>query len=422
MLLALALALSPANAGKITVGPVDLPDTIGARTMPTTSFGVPNADCSKTDAWMVVQVLPDEVRYAGDAVSNERKGLLMPGLFQALTAHVEARKAAMAQGCLALAEQSLLFALDESVPWGDVAPVMYTAGQAGITRHALLVDDPSPVGRWQPAQAMGGGGSLQLSISLIETGIVVRGNSELLPELPTDEDATLPCDGGCTNADSYDWAGLHALLTQVKAGHAQATRAVIVPDNAAPVVLLERALPVVVDTGFPDIVFAAGEMEDSGQFGQVWPDPSKFKLDTKGDVAVITSVLPAIPEVGVIETASADPSPVVGVLAPDEPARVQIQGGMSRFDIDEVIDEARQRIGFCYERALVDNPELAGSSVHRFTIAADGAVTQSYAKSSTLNDDGAQACIDGVIEGLIFPEPEAGGTVIVTYPFDFGTD
>ena len=62
MLTALLLLLSPANAGKVKVGPVDLPDTLGSRTVPMSDFAIPNEGCEGTDGYMVIEVLPEELK------------------------------------------------------------------------------------------------------------------------------------------------------------------------------------------------------------------------------------------------------------------------------------------------------------------------------------------------------------------------
>jgi hypothetical protein len=73
------------------------------------------------------------------------------------------------------------------------------------------------------------------------------------------------------------------------------------------------------------------------------------------------------------------------------------------------------KIAYCYERALIDRPTLAGSVTVTFTITADGKVTD--AKATGLA--GVSACVACVIGAIEFPKPNNEASVGVTYPFTF---
>jgi hypothetical protein len=73
------------------------------------------------------------------------------------------------------------------------------------------------------------------------------------------------------------------------------------------------------------------------------------------------------------------------------------------------------KIAYCYERALIDKPSLAGSVTVTFTITADGKVTD--AKATGLA--GVAACVACVISAIEFPKPNNEASVGVTYPFTF---
>ncbi|MES2642899.1 MAG: AgmX/PglI C-terminal domain-containing protein [Myxococcota bacterium] len=71
----------------------------------------------------------------------------------------------------------------------------------------------------------------------------------------------------------------------------------------------------------------------------------------------------------------------------------------------------------CYSRALTRHPTLAGTVWVKFVVAADGKVTSTVTKSTTLGDAAVEACINAEVLRCRFGEP--GGEVIVSYPFAF---
>ena len=89
----------------------------------------------------------------------------------------------------------------------------------------------------------------------------------------------------------------------------------------------------------------------------------------------------------------------------------------------EVIQRiVRQRLGairYCYEKAMTKNPTLGGKVAVRFTIDATGAVSSASAADTTIADAEMVSCVVGAVRGLSFPQPENGGTLVVTYPFNF---
>lgn len=94
-------------------------------------------------------------------------------------------------------------------------------------------------------------------------------------------------------------------------------------------------------------------------------------------------------------------------------------GTLSRSEIDDVIQRNMQSIRYCYQRRLQANPELGGKLVVKFTIAADGSVSSSGIKSSSLGDPAVDRCVTGRFDRMRFPNPRGRGVVLVTYPFLF---
>jgi len=98
-------------------------------------------------------------------------------------------------------------------------------------------------------------------------------------------------------------------------------------------------------------------------------------------------------------------------------SEVAAAGTLERDAIRKVIVEHITAIRHCYNEGLASDPELAGKLVTRFTISTSGAVSHAEIRASTLPAPAVEACIVGVLEGLVFPAP-TGGSVEVDYPFE----
>lgn len=97
------------------------------------------------------------------------------------------------------------------------------------------------------------------------------------------------------------------------------------------------------------------------------------------------------------------------------------QAGGGTLDRDAIRKVARAHIDeirHCYNEALLRKPELAGKLMVDFHIEADGAVSSSAIKESTLGDAKMETCVAGVVKAWKFPQPK-GGSVQVSYPFEF---
>lgn len=99
------------------------------------------------------------------------------------------------------------------------------------------------------------------------------------------------------------------------------------------------------------------------------------------------------------------------------PPNASVDGPLDKAIIRRYIKRNVQKIQFCYERELANQPTLAGTVTAKFVIGPDGFVASSEASGM----DGAVAtCIAGVIKAIEFPKPK-GAKVSVTYPFTFAT-
>jgi TonB family protein len=117
---------------------------------------------------------------------------------------------------------------------------------------------------------------------------------------------------------------------------------------------------------------------------------------------------------------------VIGRLQPRRAIGPQVIGGVTevRGSLDkEIIRRVVRRhlpeVRFCYEQELPRAPTLAGRVAVNFTIAATGKVAAAVVQSSTLGNARAESCVVSAVRRWEFPQPQGGGIVIATYPFNF---
>jgi hypothetical protein len=96
---------------------------------------------------------------------------------------------------------------------------------------------------------------------------------------------------------------------------------------------------------------------------------------------------------------------------------VDTHGSLSKEIIRRVIGRHVNEIRFCYEQQLIAHPDLQGRVSAKFIIAPTGAVQTAAVTQSDLGNPAAEQCIAKALARWIFPAPEGGGVVIVTYPF-----
>lgn len=106
-----------------------------------------------------------------------------------------------------------------------------------------------------------------------------------------------------------------------------------------------------------------------------------------------------------------------GKLAPVDGAGAQ--GGLDKHVIRRVVRGQIGAIRECYNRGLAGDRTLTGRVTLQFTIGGTGAVYSAVVHESTLpaHGDPVAQCIVAAAGKWVFPAPEGGGSVIVTYPF-----
>jgi len=126
----------------------------------------------------------------------------------------------------------------------------------------------------------------------------------------------------------------------------------------------------------------------------------------------LASIAGALLAIGLTVAACAD---VPNDLPGEAPA---IEGALEAPAIDDTIRPHMPSIVACYQRALADQPELAGKVVVGFVIDESGAVRDAGVDKSTLDAPSVRDCLVDVVETVTFPPP-SGGNVRVAYPFVF---
>jgi hypothetical protein len=95
-----------------------------------------------------------------------------------------------------------------------------------------------------------------------------------------------------------------------------------------------------------------------------------------------------------------------------------VSGFLSREQIERVVRMHTRGIRYCYERELMDDPQLEGQITANWTIDLDGTVSRRTIESNTMGNRNVESCLLREIGRMRFPEPD-GGMVVVRYPFTF---
>ncbi len=97
----------------------------------------------------------------------------------------------------------------------------------------------------------------------------------------------------------------------------------------------------------------------------------------------------------------------------------EVEGGLDRDQINEVIRKNWGQIVYCYERGLQTKPSLSGRVGMKWTIDASGRVSTAGIQNSSLRTASVEGCLLSKLKGFRFPRPVGGVNVKVLYPFEF---
>lgn len=98
-------------------------------------------------------------------------------------------------------------------------------------------------------------------------------------------------------------------------------------------------------------------------------------------------------------------------------SEAEIEGGLDREQIAEVIQRHLGQIRYCYEHGLQIDPSLKGRVAVKFLIGGTGIVSTAQVANTSLHSDRVESCIVSRLRSWKFPEPRGGVIVKVNYPF-----
>jgi hypothetical protein len=120
---------------------------------------------------------------------------------------------------------------------------------------------------------------------------------------------------------------------------------------------------------------------------------------------------------------SAEPfrSPLPPGMTAEEGRAKGIVGALEKDDIRRIFQSHLYEMRGCYERALVNRPNLSGRLTIQFIVAGDGSVSDARLDSSTLDSPVTEVCSAKQPCKWRFPPTIGGGPVIVIYPLKLQT-
>ena len=112
------------------------------------------------------------------------------------------------------------------------------------------------------------------------------------------------------------------------------------------------------------------------------------------------------------------PGLVVDTAGVSPPLRVR-HGAIDGDKIREVVSSHREELRRCYERALLESPQLSGVSTIHIVVDRDGTVGTASVQSSTFRSMTLHRCLLQLVRDWRFPPPADGKPAAVDYPLVF---
>jgi hypothetical protein len=100
-------------------------------------------------------------------------------------------------------------------------------------------------------------------------------------------------------------------------------------------------------------------------------------------------------------------------------AEASVDEGLTKDEVAKVIHSHMNEIRYCYESAILKDPNLAGKLLVDFKINASGVVPNAGIGEASLHDPLVTQCLLGKLKTWKFPNPRGGVMVAVSYPFIF---
>ncbi len=102
-----------------------------------------------------------------------------------------------------------------------------------------------------------------------------------------------------------------------------------------------------------------------------------------------------------------------------KPGRITVTGGYDADIVKNYIHKQLERLRWCHQMALQDDPEIQGRLVIRFAINSDGTTSKVKIRRSTVRNTDLKRCVQTTIDTWRFPQTADDSTAVVTYPFVF---
>ncbi len=165
--------------------------------------------------------------------------------------------------------------------------------------------------------------------------------------------------------------------------------------------------------------FSVGGLKGSLGNGKIAVATGGAIMQTKGSKQVLRSAgARGKGHVAALERGTTGKKKVQAMVTAKLSRTVKIEGGMSREMVKRVIDQHLEEITFCYETALMSNPNILGRMVFEWKIMMNGRVGEIRIVASSVNSHEIHNCIKTAIKSWQFPKP-VGAEVVVSYPFVF---
>jgi outer membrane biosynthesis protein TonB len=165
--------------------------------------------------------------------------------------------------------------------------------------------------------------------------------------------------------------------------------------------------------------FSVGGLKGSLGNGKITIAKGGAIMQTKGSKQVLRSAgIHGKGGVAALEQGTTGQKKVQAMVTAKLSRAVKIEGGMSREMVKRVIDRHLEEITFCYETALMSNPNILGRMVFEWKIKMNGRVGEIRIVASSVNSYEIHNCIKAAIKSWQFPKP-VGSEVVVSYPFVF---
>jgi len=119
-------------------------------------------------------------------------------------------------------------------------------------------------------------------------------------------------------------------------------------------------------------------------------------------------------------SATADNTKTTTSVTPDADATLSPLR-CSQSDIRSKVNSVSLELQVCYEKQLVENPNLAGRIDTQFTISTGGKVSSAKVTGSTLNNTAVEQCVVRTLQNIGFEAPSTPGTCVVNWPFVFNS-